>query len=172
MLIIVRIISVIGYSGSGKTTFIIEAIKRLKNRLNYNIAVVKNIHEHQIDEPEKDTFKFAEVGAKYSITKNITNETTIFIKDELKLEQLIDWLAKGPFNIDLIFTEGFRKSEYPAVLCLKELEELHSQLDSRIEMITGIIDLGKLGEIEDLSIPIVDIHKNFNLFLQIFNISD
>ena len=39
------IISVIGYSGSGKTHFIQKAIRRLKSELNFEVVVIKNIHQ-------------------------------------------------------------------------------------------------------------------------------
>ena len=71
MLSKLKIISLIGRSGSGKTNLIINAIKRLRKELHYNIAVIKNIHEHQIDEEGKDSYKYIEAGANYAITKNI-----------------------------------------------------------------------------------------------------
>ena len=54
------IISVIGYSGSGKTHFIQKAIKRLKTEFNFEVVVIKNVHQHKIDEEGKDSYKFSE----------------------------------------------------------------------------------------------------------------
>jgi molybdopterin-guanine dinucleotide biosynthesis protein B len=165
-----KIVGLIGQSGSGKTGFIINAIKMLRQNLNFKTAVIKNIHEHQIDKKGKDSFKFIEAGANYAITRNIYNENTIFIKKEVKLPQLIDWISAGPFKIDLIFTEGFRTLDYPTILCVKELDEIESQLTPNVKMISGLI-CGK-KEIADyiLNIPIINIERDFQKFLSIFNI--
>jgi len=125
----------IGYSGSGKTQFILNAIELLRINLNYQTAVIKNIHEHQIDKENKDSYKYAEAGAKFSITKNVYNETTIFLKEKIRIEKLLEWIAYGPYKIDLIFIEGFRNLDYPTILCAKNLSELESQLTNNVRMI-------------------------------------
>ena len=165
-----KIIGLIGQSGSGKTSFIISAIKMLRENLNFQTAVIKNIHEHQIDKHGKDSFKFIEAGANYAITRNIYNENTIFIKKEVSLIKLIDWISTGPYKINMIFTEGFRTLEYPTILCVRELKEIESQLTQNVKMISGLI-CGK-NEITDynLNIPIINIEKDFQKFLTIFNI--
>jgi molybdopterin-guanine dinucleotide biosynthesis protein MobB len=45
-----KVISVIGYSGSGKTQIIEYIIKKFKTEFNLEVSVVKYIHEHRIDE--------------------------------------------------------------------------------------------------------------------------
>ena len=77
----IKVINVIGYSRSGKTFFILNAINLLKKNLNFNVAVIKNIHDHQIDEEGKDSYEFSRYGAKYSITKNQNTRSLIkFLK--------------------------------------------------------------------------------------------
>ncbi len=166
----IKIISIIGFSGSGKTRFILNAIKLLKKHLNYNTAVIKNIHEHQIDKAGKDSYEYSQAGAFFSITKNVINETAIFIRKEINIEQIAEWLSNSPFKINLIFLEGFRNSSYPTALCLKELEELKIQLDENVRMISGVICSKENRENSDLKIPIIDIKNNFNEFLEIFEI--
>ncbi len=87
------------------------------------------------------------------------------------MEELIDWLSKGPFKIDLIFTEGFRKFEGPTVICLKNSKELKPQYNDNIKMISGLICLKKIKEIKRFEIPIIDIQTDFDKFLEIFEIS-
>ncbi len=165
-----KIIGLIGQSGSGKTGFILNAIKMLRENFNFQTAVIKNIHEHQIDKQGKDSFKFIEAGANYAITRNIYNENTIFIKKQIKLLKLIDWISTGPFKIDMIFTEGFRTLEYPSILCVKELEEIESQLTPNVKMISGLICGKKELTDYNLNIPIINIERDFQKFLTIFNI--
>ena len=53
--IFIKIIDVIGYSGSGKTYFIMTAVNYIKKQLNYNVSVIKNVKHHQIDKEGKDS---------------------------------------------------------------------------------------------------------------------
>ncbi len=167
----IKIINVIGYSNSGKTYFIETATKLLRKNLDINIAVIKNIHEHMIDEEGKDTYKFINAGANYAITKNKFNETTIFIKKELSINDLIHWLDIGPFSLDVVFTEGFRNIKQPTILCIKGINDLEEQINKNIEIISGRICSQPKIKNEYFNIPLIDIKKHFNKFLQIFNIT-
>ncbi|MFX1394478.1 MAG: molybdopterin-guanine dinucleotide biosynthesis protein B [Promethearchaeota archaeon] len=162
----------IGYSGSGKTQLILNAIELLRINLNYQTAVIKNIHEHQIDREDKDSYKYGEAGAKFSITKNVNNETTIFLKKKISIEKLQEWIANGPYKIDLIFIEGFRNLDYPTILCVKNLEEIESQLTNNVRMISGMIcsNFTHKNKKINKNLLIIDIQKEFEKFLKIFNI--
>ena len=164
------IISVIGYSGSGKTHFIQKMIRRLKTELNFEVVVIKNIHQHQIDEEGKDSYIFTEAGAVYSIIKNKLDENAIFLKKKINIEELIRWVIKGPFKVDIIFTEGFRNLAYPTVLCVKELSEIKPQLNENVKAISGLIATSKLNQKSESKLPIVDAEEKFESFLKIFEI--
>jgi molybdopterin-guanine dinucleotide biosynthesis protein B len=166
-----KIIGLIGYSGSGKTYFICNSIKYLKKELDMKVAVIKNIHEHQIDKEGKDTYKYSQVGAEYAITKNVFDETAIFIKKMIEIEQIIEWISNGPFKVDLIFIEGFRNLIYPTILCVKNYKEIKNQLKDNIKMISGLICKdSELSEEDYQDIPIVDIEKDFKKFILLFDI--
>jgi len=166
-----KIISLIGYSGSGKTHFIVNATRRLKNQFNYSIAVIKNVHKHQIDERGKDSYKFSEAGVSYSVIKNINNEIGIFFKCEFDIQELINWLLKGPLKIDLLFIEGFRNLTYPAILCVKELTDIKSQLIKEVKLISGKVNSKNVDDFSAIDIPIINLDKDFNIFLDVFHIS-
>jgi len=143
----------------------------LKLYLNYDVVVIKNVHEHQIDEEGKDSYIYSEAGATYSITKNINNETVIFSKKELNIETIIEWLLKGPFKIDLVFTEGFRSLDAPTIVCLKELKDLKPQYNENIKMISGLICAKRRDEPNEFKLPVIDIQTDFDEFVKIFKIS-
>ncbi|MBD3341836.1 MAG: hypothetical protein GF353_22215 [Candidatus Lokiarchaeota archaeon] len=166
-----KVINLIGYSGSGKTFFVVEAIKGLRERYTLNCAVIKNIHEHQIDEEGKDSYLYSQAGANYSITKNIYDETTIFLKKKISIPKIIKWLSQSPLPVDLVFTEGFRSVDYPTILCAKKVEDIKNQMNDNVRMIAGMIALKKYDEINlNIPIPIVNIKEQFEIFLEIFEI--
>ncbi len=145
-------------------------MKLLKEILNFEASVIKYIHEHEIDEEGKDTYEFGKSGAAFAIARNIKNETTVFVKRDITIEQLIDWIAKGPFKVDVIFTESFRNLKYPSVVCLKDLKELEAQKTNSIKIISGLITTGNNPVKVYEKIPIIDIKKDFKKFLDIFNL--
>ncbi len=164
------VISVIGYSGSGKTHFIQKAIRRLKTELNFEVVVIKNIHQHKIDEEGKDSYIFTEAGAVCSIIKNKFNENAIFLKKKINIEELIRWIIKGPIKVEIIFTEGFRNLAYPTILCVKKISEIKPQLNENVKVISGLITTSKLSQKYEIKLPIVDTEENFESFLKIFEI--
>ncbi|NVM34450.1 MAG: molybdopterin-guanine dinucleotide biosynthesis protein B [Candidatus Lokiarchaeota archaeon] len=171
-MIIIQIIDVIGYSGSGKTSFIVSAIKSLKKNFSYNIVVIKNVKHHPIDKKGKDSYKFIEAGASYSVIQNINNETAIFVENkDLKFKSLLNWVKNGPYKVDIIFTEGFRDLYNPTVLCISELNEIEEQLTESVKIISGNICLGDLKRKEILNLPIIDIENEFLKFVNIFTLN-
>ncbi|MFX1311669.1 MAG: molybdopterin-guanine dinucleotide biosynthesis protein B [Promethearchaeota archaeon] len=170
-MIYIRIIDVIGYSGSGKTNFIINAIRLFKEYLNYDVVVIKNVKHHQVDMENKDSYKFFKAGAKYSVIGNQNREIALFLKlDDKFIDEIINWLQKGPHKIDICLTEGFRNLNNPTVLCTKKLEDIDKQFNGNIKMISGIICILNIKVKNIGNVPIVDIEKDFQKFLKIFNI--
>ncbi|MFX0008080.1 MAG: molybdopterin-guanine dinucleotide biosynthesis protein B [Candidatus Hermodarchaeota archaeon] len=162
---------VVGYSGSGKTEFITNAIKLLKKELKYKVSVIKNVKGHPVDEKGKDSYRFTEAGALFSVIQNSDKETAIFMKSkEDRFEELLKWLNNGPIKSDLTFTEGFRNLNNPTVLCISEIDEIREQLTVNVKMISGIICSKTIPKKEVNNIPIVDIKIQFPEFLKLFNI--
>ena len=165
-----NVISVIGYSGSGKTHIIEFLIKKFKIELDLEVSVIKYIHEHRIDEEGKDSFKFSEAGAVFSVIKNKFNQNAIYLNRQISLDALINWLNKNPYKVDLIIIEGFRNVPYPTILCVKELQDVDAQLNKNVKLISGLITLNKVSEEREDQIPIFSIQEKFERFTKIFNI--
>lgn len=169
--ILIKFVDVIGYSGSGKTHLITKAIKLFKTQLNFNVVVIKNIKHHQIDKKGKDSHKFTESGASYSIIKNNGNEVGIFLKiKEDNLEEIYDWLQKGPYNVNLLITEGFRHLGHPTILCVSKLDDIESQLNKNVKIISGIICSNTIDIDRFKKLPILNLEKKFQRFLEIFKL--
>jgi molybdopterin-guanine dinucleotide biosynthesis protein MobB len=170
--ILIYIIDVIGYSGSGKTTFITNIIKLLKSNFNYNIAVIKNVKHHPIDEEGKDSYHFTKAGATYSVIRNINNETAVFMKcKDSKLNDILEWLKNGPIKLNIIITEGFRNLGNPTVLCISSFDDIEEQLTANVRMITGLICSKDLTRKSIFNLPILSIEKQFEEFAKLFNIN-
>jgi predicted GTPase len=59
----VPVISVVGRSGVGKTTALVPVIAEIKRR-GYRLGVVKHhVHDFEIDQPGKDSWRHAQAGA-------------------------------------------------------------------------------------------------------------
>ncbi len=165
-----NVISVIGYSGSGKTLIIEFLIKKFKIELDLEVSVIKYIHEHRIDEEGKDSFKFSEAGAVFSVIKNKFNQNAIYLNRQISLDALINWLNENPYKVDLIIIEGFRNVSYPTILCVKELQDVDAQLNKNVKLISGLITQNKVSEEREDQIPIFSIQQNFERFTKMFNI--
>jgi molybdopterin-guanine dinucleotide biosynthesis protein B len=165
-----NVISVIGKSGSGKTHLIEFLIKKFKTEHDLEVSVVKYVHEHRIDEEGKDSFKFSEAGAVFSVIKNKFNQNAIYLNKKISVEDLINWLKKSPYKVDLIIIESFRDVSYPTILCVKELQEIEVQLNKNVKLISGLIGLNKPSKKREDQIPIFNIQENFERFSNLFNI--
>lgn len=96
------ILVVMGWSGSGKTTFLEQLIPAL-TRQGLRVALVKHTHHAPSPEtPEKDTARLRQAGAV---------EALLISGDTLTLEQAREKLPP----CDLILAEGFKDSDYPKV---------------------------------------------------------
>jgi molybdopterin-guanine dinucleotide biosynthesis protein B len=101
------VITFVGLSGMGKTTFLEKLIPILKAR-GICLAVIKHdTHCFEIDKPGKDSFRFAAAGADV-VAISSAEKIAIIEKPvaELSLDDIISRLPK----MDLILTEGYKKS--------------------------------------------------------------
>ena len=101
------IVSVVGTSGSGKTTTIEHLIASL-TKLGFRVGVAKHIHREgfTIDTEGKDTWKHARAGAKVIIGAS-PNELAIIKKMsfETKFEEITEILRRQELDVALL--EGF-----------------------------------------------------------------
>lgn len=126
------VIAIVGQKKSGKTTTI-EVLTKELTRRGYKIAAVKHIPEPDftIDKEGKDTWKFAQAGARIVVAVSAVEIATIE-KTESKSLSLNAILQKCK-DSDLVFLEGFReqvaetKSIYKIAL-VKSPEEVAEDL--------------------------------------------
>jgi len=165
-----KVICIIGYSGSGKTYLIESVIEKLKIRFLFDIGVIKNVHEHPVDSEGKDSSRYIKAGADLSIIRNKFHEVAFFFRKEMDIQLFINWIVEGPFKLDLLFIEGFRKLSYPSILCVKETKNIQTQLSENVKMISGLITTQNETLDPNFEIPVLNINKNFEVFVKIFDL--
>lgn len=109
----IPVISVVGRSNSGKTTYLEKLIAELKRR-GYRLAVIKHHHNDSfsMDKPGKDTWRHAQAGADIVCLASPHKLAMMRTSDqEISLEQVISYIDK----VDIIFTEGYKQEAMPKI---------------------------------------------------------
>ena len=101
----IPVISFIGRSGVGKTTYLEKLIAELKRR-GYRVGVIKHdIHGFEIDHPGKDTWRHAQAGA--DVVCISSREKFALIKKmqrDMPLEEILAQIR----DVDIILVEGYK----------------------------------------------------------------
>ncbi|MDF2570508.1 MAG: mobB: molybdopterin-guanine dinucleotide biosynthesis protein [Sporomusa sp.] len=108
----IPVISIVGRSNSGKTTYLEKLIAELKCR-GVRVAVIKHHHhDFEIDQPGKDTWRHAQAGADVVCLAAPHKVAMIRKTDhELPLDQVVGYID----NVDIIFTEGYKQESKPKI---------------------------------------------------------
>ncbi len=107
----IPIVSIVAYSGTGKTTFMEKLIPEIKKR-GYRLAVVKHdAHKFEIDKEGKDSYRITKAGA--DVTGLISKDKAVIMENRPRDAKL---LIESITDVDLILTEGFKTGEWPKVM--------------------------------------------------------
>ncbi|WP_031513595.1 molybdopterin-guanine dinucleotide biosynthesis protein B [Desulfofalx alkaliphila] len=108
----VPVISLVGWSNTGKTTFLEKLIAELKSR-GYRVGTIKHWHgDVEIDQPGKDTYRHAKAGADGVVIAGSNKVGLIRQTTEVwSLQKLVQLLG----DMDIIITEGFKKEDTPKI---------------------------------------------------------
>jgi molybdopterin-guanine dinucleotide biosynthesis protein MobB len=132
------VVSIVGASNSGKTTFIVKLISELKSR-GYKVASIKHTsHGFDIDRPGKDSYRHAEAGAEAVII--VSKDKLAMVKNvepEMPFEDIIGLFGDG---YDIILTEGYKSYPLPKIEILREgySKGLISPIDELLGIVTDI----------------------------------
>ncbi|HAK73851.1 MAG TPA: molybdopterin-guanine dinucleotide biosynthesis protein B [Sporomusaceae bacterium] len=102
----IPVISFVGRSNCGKTTYLEKVIRELKIR-GYRVATIKHdVHGFEMDQPGKDTWRHAQAGADVVCISSPDKMAMIKRVDkELALDEVIAYIK----DVDIIFTEGYKR---------------------------------------------------------------
>ena len=108
----VPVVSVVGKSNVGKTTFLEKLIRELKRR-GYRVGTIK--HDRggfEIDQPGKDTWRLAQAG---SDAVAISSPEKMALIRRVDAELALDDIVAAMPPLDLIITEGYKAGNKPKI---------------------------------------------------------
>lgn len=129
-----KVISIVGYKKSGKTTLVEQLVSSLKK--HGTVGTAKHLHEHNIEEPGTDTHKHAVAGADVVIAVT-PNELVKFSKNN-NLVTALDELADSGMDFGVV--EGFKDSSLQKI-ALGGIEVTNTVME---------IDIAKDADIDEL----------------------
>lgn len=132
----IPVISVVGRSNSGKTTYLEKLIVELKQR-GRKVAVIKHHHhDFEVDKPGKDTWRHAQAGADVVCIASPSKMALIKKTDqEMPLDQVIGLMD----NVDIIFTEGYKQEAKPKIEIYRQAAG-HAPLGVKPELLAVVSD--------------------------------
>jgi len=129
------IISIVGKSKSGKTTFIEKLVGELKSR-GYRVATIKHTPQGMtLDEPGRDSWRHIQAGSE--ATAIASPDKIVLIKpiaQALTLDEIVRFFGE---DYDIILAEGFKQGNAPKIeVHRKEVGPLLSSIKKRIAIVT------------------------------------
>jgi len=104
------ILSIVGNSGSGKTTFIEKLIPEL-TRHGLRVGSIKHdVHGFEMDKPGKDSWRHKQAGSSMTV---ISSASQIGMVKDVDHDHTPDELSSLFLGMDLIITEGFKSGDKP-----------------------------------------------------------
>jgi molybdopterin-guanine dinucleotide biosynthesis protein B len=137
-----KVVGIVGYQDSGKTTLTRALARELTGR-GHEAAVIKH-SSHHLDLPGKDTAALKEAVAQVGFIS--PGESAVFWKKSLSLENIIPYL-----EADIILVEGFKREKtYPKIVCLRGEPDDQSLLDG-----LTICAVGPADQVGELEVPLL-----------------
>lgn len=156
-----KAVSFVAKSGTGKTTMLEKVIIELKLR-GYRVGVVKHdAHRFNIDHPGKDSYRLTAAGADTMLIAS--PEKLALVKQHAEPPPIEELIATYFADVDLILTEGFKKSGLPKIelhrkersatlLCRGENFDpslIAVASDEPLELDVPVLDLNNPAEVTD-----------------------
>lgn len=129
------VVSVVGDSKSGKTTFIEKMVSELSSR-GYRVATIKHVPQDMaFDKPDKDSWRHLEAGSQATLISS--RDKMVLIRPTafpVALADLARLLGDGD---DIILAEGFKQDEAPKIeIHRREVGPPLAGLKKRVAIVT------------------------------------
>jgi len=109
----VPIVSIVGKSDSGKTTFLEKVVKTLANR-GYKVGTIKHdAHSFEIDHQGKDSWRHKQAGAAVTVISSPAKIALVADADhDHTLAELRDKFFR---DVHIIVSEGYKRETHPKI---------------------------------------------------------
>ncbi|MBL7064901.1 MAG: molybdopterin-guanine dinucleotide biosynthesis protein B [Anaerolineae bacterium] len=136
-----KVVGIIGYKNSGKTTLTQALARELAGR-GHEVAVIKHT-SHPLDLPGKDTAVLGETVSQVGLIS--PQESGVFWRKSLSLEDVIPYL-----EADIILVEGFKMEKtFPKIVCLRGEPDDRDLFDG-----LAICAVGPAEHVEGVGVPL------------------
>ncbi len=160
------IVSVVGYSGSGKTTFIVKLVPELTRR-GIRVGTIKHdVHGFQMDKPGKDSWRHKQAGAAMTV---ISSPVQIGVVRDVDHDHSLDELLPLFSGMDLIVTEGYKRGDKPKLEIFRSDMQAEPLCTSDENLLAFITDADV-----DVGVPRFatnDAHRVADFLIQRFNLT-
>lgn len=109
----VPLISIVGTSKSGKTTFIEQLIPVFKDK-GLRVAAIKHHHlNFEVDKVGKDTYRHMKAGASTIVLSSPYKMAIVRnVEREVPLKEIVYRYIE---DVDIVITEGYKKEDVPKI---------------------------------------------------------
>ena len=109
-----KIIGVVGWKNTGKTTLIEKLISEFNNR-NLTVSSIKHSHHNfSVDIEGKDSFRHFNAGTKETILAS-EQKWIKFSRQREEDKPNLSYLIKQIIPVDIVIVEGFKASDHKKV---------------------------------------------------------
>ena len=157
-----KVVGIIGYSNSGKTTLMRALAHELKHR-GHEVSAIKHT-SHDFDLRGKDSARLREVVDQVGLIS--PRESGVFWGQSLNLEELISYLGS-----EIVLVEGFKATRtYPKIVCLSD-EPDDPELGRANDLFDGLTlcAVGPAARLREVNVPVLgrqDIGRIADLVVQ------
>lgn len=151
-----KLIGIIGWKNSGKTTLIERLVTRFV-RDGLRVATVKNAHhDFDIDREGKDSWRHRQAGAAEVLIAS-QRRWALLHENDVTVEPDLEDLLKHLAPADLVIIEGFKQHNHPKIEVVLAPPREALICESDVAVVAVATNIPELGLIRTL--PLLDIDK-------------
>ena len=149
----VKVMGIVGWSGSGKTSLLVEVLPILRAQ-GLRVSTMKHAHHRfDVDKPGKDSFRHREAGASEVLV--VTSSRWVLMHESREEpEPSIESLIERMTPVDLLLIEGFKTHPHPKV-------EIHRESEGKpllCQEDPGIVAVASDRPLPGLAVPVLDLN--------------